>query len=52
MILQRQEIILLVMKIFITDQQKVELERLHNSSCDGRVRDPCRERSCKVHFLY
>lgn len=27
------------MKIFITDQQKAELERLHDSSRDGRVRD-------------
>ncbi|EBF9496922.1 IS630 family transposase, partial [Salmonella enterica subsp. enterica] len=30
---------LLTMKIFITDQQKAELERLHDSSRDGRVRD-------------
>ena len=27
------------MKIFITEQQKAELERLHDSSRDGRVRD-------------
>ena len=27
------------MKIFITDQQKAELERFHDSSRDGRVRD-------------
>ena len=27
------------MKIFITDQQKTELERLHNTTCDGRGRD-------------
>ena len=27
------------MKIFITEQQKAELERLHDSSSDGRVRD-------------
>lgn len=27
------------MKIFITEQQKAELERLHHSSRDGRVRD-------------
>ncbi|MEM6209249.1 helix-turn-helix domain-containing protein, partial [Acinetobacter baumannii] len=27
------------MKIFITEQQKAELERLHDSSRDGQVRD-------------
>ncbi len=27
------------MKIFITEQQKAELERLHDSSRDGRIRD-------------
>lgn len=30
---------LLTMKIFITVQQKSELERFHDSSRDGRVRD-------------
>lgn len=30
---------LTLMKIFITDQQKAELERLHDTTRDGRVRD-------------
>ncbi|EBM9584521.1 hypothetical protein MB80_01535 [Salmonella enterica subsp. enterica serovar Enteritidis] len=38
LIFQRQKIILLAKKMFITDQEKVELERLHNSSRDGRGR--------------
>ncbi|EDS1377848.1 hypothetical protein G3A81_003165 [Salmonella enterica subsp. enterica] len=38
MIFQRQKIILLAKKMFITDQEKIELERLHNSSRDGRGR--------------
>ena len=30
---------LLTMKIFISDQQKVELERLHDSSRDGLLKN-------------
>jgi transposase len=39
LIFQQQKIMLSNMKIFITEQQKAELERLHDSSRDGRVRD-------------
>ncbi len=27
------------MKIFITSEQKIKLERLHDTTCDGQVRD-------------
>ncbi len=33
------EIIILAMKIFITSEQKIKLERLHDTTRDGQVRD-------------